>query len=115
MTHVILRLSAAHIEHDSARAKCSAPALTGSSFIMALALAFLCCLHTVLIVLWARHSLRHHYFSLSRLGTVAQAIAIVSQICTVSALSLLLYGLQKIAADKFIRQGVLMFGMLNSS
>ena len=71
---------------------------------MALALAFLCCLHSILIVLWARRTLDHRYFNLSKLGAAAQAIAIISQICTVGALSLLSYGLQRIAADKFIRQ-----------
>jgi hypothetical protein len=56
---------------------------------MALALAFLCSLHTILIVLWARHTLNHHYFDLSNLNIAAQVIAIISQICTVGALSFL--------------------------
>ena len=72
---------------------------------MALALTFLCCLHMVLIVLWASHTLNHRHFDLSKLNIAAQAIAIISQTCTVGALGLLSYGLQRIAADKFIRQG----------
>jgi hypothetical protein len=72
---------------------------------MVLALAFLCCLHTTLIILWACRTLNRHYFDLSKLNAAAQTIAIVSQICTVGVLGLLSYGLQRIAADKFIRQG----------
>jgi hypothetical protein len=74
---------------------------------MALALVILCCLHATLIVLWARHTLNHHYFDLYELNAAAPAIAVISQICTVGALGLLSYGLQRIAADKFIRRSEL--------
>lgn len=103
---LILRLPTAYIRHDSVHASRSAPTLTNSLLIVVLALAFLCCLHITLIVLWARHTLNHLYFNLSKLGAAAQAIAVISQICTVGALGLLSYGLQRIAADKFIRKGV---------
>ena len=72
---------------------------------MVVSLVSLCCLHAILIVLWARHTLNNHYFDLSKLSTAGQAVAVVSQIFTVVALGLLSYGLQRIAADKFIRQG----------
>jgi hypothetical protein len=102
-----LRLSTAYIEQNGVHMPHSVPTLTNSLLIIALALAFLCCLHIVLIVLWARCSLNHYYFNLPKLGIATQAIVVVSQICTVGALGLLSYGLQRIAADKFVRQGEL--------
>jgi hypothetical protein len=105
MIKLALHLSIAYIEQNGGHATRSVPALTNSLLIMALALAFLCCLHIVLVVLWARHSLNHHYFNLTKVGIAAQAIAVISQICAVVALGLFSYSLQRIAADKFIRQG----------
>jgi hypothetical protein len=83
------------------------PTLAYPLLIIALALAFLCCLHMTIIVLWWRHTLNHRYFDLSKLGTAVQAVALISQACTVGALCLLSYGLQRIAADRFIRQSEL--------
>jgi len=95
----------AYIEGNGMHASHSVPSLTSFLVIMGVALAFLCCLHTILSILWACHTLNHHYFDLSKLNIVSQAIAVMSQICTVAALGLLSYGFQRIAADKFIRQG----------
>lgn len=99
-----LRPSTAHTGEHSPH---PVPTLKKSLFIVALALSFLCCLHVTLIVLWARRSLNHRYFDLAKLSTVGQAIAIISQIGAVGALGLLSYGIQRIAADKFIRKGEL--------
>jgi hypothetical protein len=95
----------AYIEQNGVYAPHSAHSLTSSLAIMTLALGFLCCLHVIMIVLWARHTLNHRHFELSKLNIAAQAIVIISQICTVGALGLLSYGLQRTAANKFIRQG----------
>lgn len=107
MIELAPRPSTAYIGQRGAHTPHSLPTLTNSRLIIALALVFLGCLHMVLAVLWGRHSLNHYYFSLSKLGIAAQATAVISQICAVGALSLLSYGLQRIAADKFIRQSEL--------
>jgi len=80
------------------------PSFTISLIIIGLALVFLCCLHAILVALWARHTLNHRYFDLSKLNVASQVIAISSQVCTVGSLALLSYGLQRMSVDKFIRQ-----------
>lgn len=106
ITELVLHLSTAHIKQNEHRSL-SVPPLTRSLFVITLALGFLCCIHIILIVLWACQALNTRYFDLSELGTVAQAIAVVLQIGTVGALGLFSYSFQRIAADKFIRQGEL--------
>jgi hypothetical protein len=78
--------------------------LTKSFLFTLIALFFLCTIHLCLAVLWAKGTLDHHHFSLSKLGLVAQTSAVLSQVCTVALLSLLSFAVQTIAADKFIRR-----------
>ena len=75
------------------------------SFLLAVtALFFLSGIHFYLVVLWTKGTLDNHHFSLSKLGLAAQAIGVLSQVCTVGLLSLLSFSVQTIATDKFIRR-----------
>ena len=75
------------------------------SFLLTItALFFLCAIHFCLVVLWTKGTLDNHYFNLSKLGLAAQTIGVLSQVWTVGLLSLLLFSVQTIAADKFIRR-----------
>lgn len=67
-------------------------------------LGLLAAFHVALLVAWARGTLDHHLFGLTRIGFATQFIAITTQVFSVLTLAPLCFVVQAIASDQIVRR-----------